>query len=184
MWHKLLRDARFHQVLLDADREIATETREKGCRACGGKLHGAAFRRKPRSGVELPAGYDIRFSFCCAEDGCRKRATPGSLRFLGRRVYLGLIVVLVPVLRHGPSVTRVRRLRELVGVSRRTVERWCRWWRSEFVQTPFWRLAQGRFVEPVAHEAVPSSLLERFAGDDEGRLVGVLRFLGPLSGSA
>ena len=33
--------------------------------------------------------------------GIRKRLTPASLRFLGQRVYLGLIVVLVPVLRHG-----------------------------------------------------------------------------------
>ena len=39
-------------------------------------------------------------------------------------------------------------------MSRRTVKRW---WRSEFVQTPFWRLAQGRFAEPVAHEELPSS---------------------------
>ena len=183
MWHKLLRDARFHEVLLDADREIASETRGKGCPACGGKLHGAVFRRKPRSGVALPAEYDIRFSFCCAEEGCRKRVTPASLRFLGRRVYLGLIVVLAAVLRHGASPTRVGRLRELVGVSRRTVERWCRWWRSEFVETPFWRLAQGRFAEPVANEELPRSLVERFGGDDERKLVGVLRFLGPLSRS-
>ena len=115
LWHKLLRDARFHQVLLEADREIATETRAKGCAACGGRLHAATYERKPRSGVQLPAEYDKRFSFCCAEEGCRKRVTPASLRFLGRRVYLGLIVVLVPVLRHGASPTRVRRLRELAG---------------------------------------------------------------------
>ena len=184
MWHKLLRDARLHQVLLEADREIASETRARGCPACGGRLHVATYERKPRSGVQLPAEYDKRFSFCCAKDGCRKRVTPASLRFLGRRVYLGLIVVLVPVLRHGPSPTRVRRLRELVGVSRRTVERWCRWWHSELVQTPFWRLAQGEFAEPVAHEELPSSLLQGFGGDDESKLVGALRFLGPLSGTA
>ena len=184
MWHKLLREARFHLALLEADREIASEARGEGCPACGGRLHGAAFARKPRGGVELPAEYDIRFSFCCAEQGCRKRVTPASLRFLGRRVYLGLIVVLVPVLRHGASPTRVRRLRKLVGVSRRTVERWCRWWRSEFVETPFWRLTRGRFAEPVAQGDLPSSLLERFGGDDEGKLVALLRFLGPLSGLA
>ena len=183
MWHKLLRDARFHLSLLEADREIARATRNKGCPACGGRLHGAAFARKPRSGVALPAEYDIRFSFCCAEEGCRKRVTPASLRFLGRRVYLGLIVVLVGVLGHGASRTRVGRLREQVGVSRRTVERWCRWWRSEFVQTPFWRLAQGRLAKPVTLAALPSSLLERFAGDEAGKLVALLKFLRPLSGA-
>ncbi len=104
------------------------------------------------------------FSFCCAEDGCRKRVTPASLRFLGRRVYLGLIVVLVAALRHGPSPTRVRKLRELTGVSRRTVERWCRWWRNGFVETPFWQMARAEFAEPVAEAALPSSLLGAVRG--------------------
>ena len=81
-------------------------------------------------------------------------------------------MVLVPLLRHGASPTRVRRLRELVGVSRRTVERWCRWWRSGFVETPFWRLAWGRFAQPMTHAALPSSLLERFAGDEAGEAGG------------
>ena len=117
LWHKLLRDARFHELLLEADREIAAEARRKGCPVCAGRLHGAAYGRKPRSGVALPVTYDVRFSFCCAEEGCCKRTTPVSLRFLGRRVYLALIVVLVPVLRQGPSRTRVQRLQELVGVS-------------------------------------------------------------------
>ena len=46
MWHKLLRDARFHQVLLEVDREIATETRANGCPACRGRLHAAPYERK------------------------------------------------------------------------------------------------------------------------------------------
>jgi len=42
-------------------------------------------------------------SFCCALDGCRSRATPPSLRFLGRKVYLAAIVVLIAILRHGAT---------------------------------------------------------------------------------
>ena len=183
MWHKLLRDARFHELLLEADRQIATEVHGNGCLVCCGKLHVAAYPRRPRSGIALRSGYERRFSFCCAEDGCRKRVTPASLRFLGRRVYLGLIVVLVAALRHGPSPTRVRKLRELTGVSRRTVERWCRWWRNRFVETPFWQMARAEFAEPVAEAALPSSLLERFAGDHQERLHALLRFLSPLGRS-
>ena len=183
LWHKLLRDARFHELLLEADRQIAAEVHGKGCPVCCGKLHVAAYPRKPRSGIALRSGYERRFSFCCAEDGCRKRVTPASLRFLGRRVYLGLIVVLVAALRHGPSPTRVRKLRELTGVSRRTVERWCRWWRNGFVETPFWQMARAEFAEPVAEAALPSSLLERFAGDHQERLHALLRFLSPLGRS-
>jgi hypothetical protein len=36
-----------------------------------------------------------RFSFCCDRDGCRNRATPPSVRFLGRKVYLGAVVMLI-----------------------------------------------------------------------------------------
>ena len=63
---------------------------------CGGVLHSVGIRRKPRG---RPAGlgeeHDQRFSFCCAADGCRTRKTPPSFRFLGRKVYLGAVVVLV-----------------------------------------------------------------------------------------
>ncbi len=180
MWHKLLRDARFHELLLEADRQIAAEVHGKGCPVCCGKLHVAGYPRKPRSGIALPAAYDSRFSFCCAEAGCRKRVTPASLRFLGRRVYLGLIVVLVATLRHGPSPTRVRKLRELTGATRRTVERWCRWWRNGFLETPLWQMARAEFAEPVAEAALPSSLLERFTGKHQERLQALLRFLSPL----
>jgi hypothetical protein len=47
----------------------------------------------------LLPGFDVealsrRTSFCCHRDGCRERATPPSVVFLGRRVYAGAAVVL------------------------------------------------------------------------------------------
>ena len=125
MWQKFLTDARFHEALLEIDRQIAAEARERGCPECGGVLHVASFPRKPRGGPQLTDEHEIRLSFCCAREGCRKRVTPASLRFLGRRVYWATIVVLVPVMRQGPKPKRMRRFQELLGVSRRTVERWC-----------------------------------------------------------
>ncbi len=80
-----------------------------------------------------------RTSFCCAR--CRKRVTPPSVRFLGRRVYLGAIVVLACVLRQWPTPWRVARLGEVLGVSRDTLARWHRWWRDVFVRTAFWKAA-------------------------------------------
>ena len=46
-------------------------------------------------GPIAPAGEEFvrRFSLCCGREGCRKRATPPSLRFLGRRVYLCAVVL-------------------------------------------------------------------------------------------
>jgi hypothetical protein len=183
--HKLLRDARFHSFLLEADRELAAAERAKGCGRCGGVLHSASYPRKPRGGPSgLGDDHGRRLSYCCAEEGCRGRATPASLRFLGRKVYLGAVVTLVSAMRHGATPARMQRLRELVGVSRRTVERWRVWWRETFAASPFWRMASGAFLPPVERSLLPASLLQRFSGDEQSRLVALLRLLGPLSGGA
>jgi Homeodomain-like domain len=185
LYRALLQDARFYGFELEVDRQRAADTRAEGCQECGGALHAGDFHRKPRGG---PAGLapecDVRFSFCCAEDGCRTRHTPPSLRFLGRKVYLGAVVVVVSAMRHGATPARMRKLRDLLGVSRRTVERWRRWWREVFAQSPFWRIAAAAFAPPVETSLVPASLLERFSDDDTARLVGLLRFLGPITGGA
>jgi len=184
LWHTLFQDARFHAALLDVDVMVAAAARLAGCADCGGRLHAAPYARKPRGGPDLPREHSVRLSFCCAADGCRRRTTPPSLRFLGRRVYVETVVVLVAVLRHGLSPTRLRRLRELTGVSRWTVRRWCVWWRTSFAESLFWRVASAAFVPPPATALLPASLLECFQGGDEERLVLLLRFLGPITGGA
>jgi len=185
LYRVLSRDARFHGVVLEIDRDVAAAARAKGCEACGGTLHRACYSRKPRGG---PAGLDgesdLRFSLCCAERECRKRHTPPSLRFLGRKVYLGAVVVLVSTLRHGATPARMRKLREHLGVSRRTVERWRTWWREAFAESAFWRVASSAFMPSVETGRLPASLFERFLGNEEERLVLLLRFLGPITGGA
>lgn len=126
--------------------------------------------------------YEWRFSFCCAQEGCRRRATPPSVRYLGRRVYLGAVVVLVTALQAGITPARAQRLHALLGVSGRTLKRWQAWWRTTFVATAFWRAVQGRFVPPVSVDTLPTSLLDRFQGPDERTpLLHLLRFVGPLT---
>jgi len=178
-----LQDARFHTLLLRADQDVAVAARGEGCPQCGGALHSAPYERKPRGGPPgLGEEHDRRFSFCCAEDGCRKRHTPPSLRFLGRKVYLGTVVVLVSAMRHGATPARMQKLRDHLQVSRRTVERWRAWWREAFAESPFWRIAAAAFMPLVDAGLLPASLLERFSGDDEARMVGLLRFLVPITG--
>jgi hypothetical protein len=183
LYQAVLADAKFHAQLLVFDRDLSASARAAGCRRCGGTLHSAKFPRKPRGG---PAGldkeYDRRFSFCCATDGCRKRMTPPSLRFLGRKVYLAAIVALVAIMRHGVTTSRMGRLSQVIGVDRRTIERWRAWWREGFTATPFWQAARACFMPPIDPERLPASLLERFSGDDSDRLVALLRFVGPVTG--
>jgi hypothetical protein len=183
LYRELLADATFHNLLLACDRDLADTARAGRCSLCGGVLHSATYPRKPRGRpVKLGHEHDRRFSFCCAVDGCRSRATPPSLRFLGPKVYLATIVVLVSIMRHGASASRVRRMNEAVGVDRRTVERWRRWWRDNFTATPFWQIARAAFMPPVEHDRLPASLLDRFGDDSADAVVALLRFLAPITG--
>ena len=118
MCHALLRDASLYAQLLTFDQDLAAEARAAGCGFCGGRLHSARYPRKPRGGLEdLGPDYTTRLSFCCAVDGCRRRTTPPSVRYLGRRVYLGAVVVLVTALRGGITATRAAQLRAWLGVA-------------------------------------------------------------------
>lgn len=182
---ELLSDPRFYAALLEFDRDLAISTRSSGCNACGGVLHGASYPRKPRGGPEgLGGEFDTRFSFCCAAGGCRRRATPPSVRFLGRKVYLGAVVVLITAMLHGPTPARLARLAALIGASPRTIARWRAWWQTTFAEMPFWKAAAGRFATPIDIESLPLSILERFVGDDQQRLAAVLRFLSPITTSS
>lgn len=182
MCHALLRDTSLYEQLLTLDYDLAAEARAAGCGFCGGRLHSARYPRKPRGGLEdLGPDYTTRLSFCCAGDGCRRRTTPASVRYLGRRVYLGAVVVLITALSGGITATRAAQLRAWLGVSVRTLKRWRTWWQATFVTSAFWRGAQGRFMPPVAPAALPASLLERFAGDARTRLVHALTFLAPVT---
>lgn len=181
MYAELLGDARLYDLLLRIDEELAAQARAEGCR-CGGRLHSACYRRKPRGApLALGEGYDRRLSFCCAEDRCRRRTTPPSVRFLGRKVYLGAVVVLVSTLRQGANPRRVRVLQEMFGVGERTLRRWRQWWQRIFVEGSFWRGARGRFMPTIAAQELPRALAERFGADASGGLCRLLRFLSPIT---
>ena len=192
MYQNLLKQSSLYGALRGFDEIVAAEVRERGCQAetgkrggpCKGKLHRADYPRKPRGAtpeVERDPVYRKRLSFCCAKEGCRRRSTPPSALFLGRKVYLGAVVVLVSVLRQGPSPTRLSRLRELVGVSAETVRRWRKWWLSSFAESAFWRAARGLVPQPVNESQLPGSLLAVFEGTGREQLEALLRFIRPLT---
>lgn len=180
---KLLGDAKFYHVLERIDAELAGATRQAGCRVCLGRLHSARYSRKSRGGPpDLPASYERRASFCCAVDGCRKRATSPSVRFLGRRLYLGAVVMLASAMQHGVSAVRANRLKELFGVSRQTLARWRHWWLETFPVSRFWQSVRGRFMPALDESTLPLAVLERFdPNEHEVSVVGVLRLLQPIS---
>jgi hypothetical protein len=175
-----LANPQLHQFLEKVDWDLAEKIRQDGCLYCAGKLHRAKYKRKPRAGSKkIEALY--RHSFCCDLDGCRKRHTPPSVRFLGRRVYWGVVVVLVSAAHHGIKPERMRVLREALGIDRRTLERWRQWWLETFVQSSFWKIARARFMPLVCEKTLPLSLGRAFQLDRRDRLLELLKFLSPLT---
>jgi len=180
--HAFLTDAKFYQLLTRIDESIAEDVRAGGC-ACGGVLHSARYPRKPRGlRAALDEAYERRLSLCCARDGCRRRHTPPSVRFLGRKVYLGVMVVLVTALHHGLSEPRRRRLIEHLDVPAQTLWRWRRWWREQFLASRCWQALAGQLIPPIAGERLPGSLLERLTARTlSERLVELLMLISPVT---
>jgi len=169
-------------LLLRIDKELAEKVRERRCSECGGPLHVANYPRKPRGKPFHDTDtYWLRYSFCCGH--CRHRMTPPSVRFLGRRVYLGLIVFLVTACRQDVLPQQMKELKKTLGVSRRTLLRWKRWWNEFFPKSDFWQQAKRQlFPRLDTALSVPESLKKLFdVGSSLDNLIKLLRFIAPIT---
>lgn len=166
MSHNPLRFSRSARLLVVIDQAIAHEVRSGHCPQCGGTLHVADYPRKPRGlGAFQTRDFQTRLSFCCANDGCRKRCTPPSVRFLGRKVYVAVIVTLVTALQHGLTPRRRQRLIDHLDLCPQTIHRWQRWWRDVFALTRCWREQHSHFLPQLRPAQLPGALLGRLLGD-------------------
>ncbi len=178
-----INDPRLYAFLLQIDKDLASETRKKGCPHCGGVLHSACYPRKPK-GLSVPIDRKerVRFSFCCSTDGCRRRVTPPSVRFLGRKRYLGAVVVLLSAMFRGPTQRRAQELEKLIGISCKTLSRWQTWWQEIFTTSRFWWYRKGLIVPPLDGTCICRSLVERFSAQYKTVNLGrLLWFISPLS---
>lgn len=178
---ELLEDEKFFEGLFIEDAKEGEKVHAAGCPHCGGKLHQAHFPRKVRGiGEAASQWFQRRFSYCCSR--CRRRQTPASLRFLGRKVYAGAAVLVAAIMALSGSLAEAMRL---VGAAQRTVRRFRRWFGEKLLATDFWKGSSGTLGLPPEPRRMPLSLLERFVADDDAeRLLLGLRFLSPLSASA
>ena len=179
MYDAVAQDPSFFRFLTRIDRELAAETRQSGCQHCVGRLHVADFPRKPRG---CPAAvieeYSRRLSFTCGR--CDLRATPPSVRFLPRRIYVAVVLMLSSP----PDGASAEHLSRELSVSRRTMRRWRQWWTEAFPRTTLWRSVRSRFMPPIALTQLPGSLLDRFSSRAPTvRLTQALRLLSALSAS-
>jgi len=89
--------------------------------------------------------------------------------------------VLATAMQQGVTPVRAKRLRELLGVSYQTLARWRTWWKTAFIESAFWKAARAAFSTTADESRCPLSLLARLGGDEEMRLVALLRFIRELS---
>lgn len=169
MFHLFSSESTFFQKLLKFDYDKITELKAKGCPHCSGKLDQANFRRKPRCPFgDLPEDFHLRFSLCCRRQGCRKRCTPPSPRFFGRRVYWSLAMLLISaqLLCHGPDT--------------RTQMRWHHWWNQGFKQSTSYKAIRSYFFSSVqgTGSEYPYRLLEQSRHSSES-ILNLLAMLAP-----
>lgn len=171
----------FFEGLTAIDAAIVARAAAEACRFCGGPLHRGDYARKPRGGLMAAAAeaFGRRFSLCCGREGCRRRATPPSVRFLGRRVYVGAVVIIASVI--ALAMTAAGATRRATGVPARTTRRWLRWWRGPFVATPVFVDLAARLVPAVARSRLPSSMLERLDAEPAARVQRLLAWLAPIT---
>ena len=170
----------FFALLEQQDKQIAGRVAAEGCPRCRGPLYRGDYDRKPRGALIAPAGeaFVRRFSLCCGREGCRKRATPPSLRFLGRRVYLGAVVIVVSLV--AQALATARAIQRATGVPARTTQRWLSWWRGPFLTTEVFLAVRARLVG-VDIDALPASIVDRFEGTYRQQVGAMLHLLAPLT---
>jgi hypothetical protein len=100
---------------------------------------------------------------------------------LGRKVYAGVVVVLVSAMMHGPRDRRLQRLQQELPVDRRTLKRWRQWWTQIFVRCAFWKAERGRFGRRMAEARKPLELVEAFGAQQIEGLVKLMKFLSPIT---
>ena len=184
MAYKFILSINFHLLLNKIDQESANQAQQQGCPYCGHALHQANY---PRSPFGLLAAfrdhYDKRLSFCC--DTCRKRTTPQSVRFFGRRWFPAPLFMLISALMLGPNERRCAQVKRHFGmvVSEATWKRWRRWWRESFMATKFWQQAKGLVTSGLGtSRPLPRALLDLFQGAPAKKMRLLLQFLAPLTG--
>jgi hypothetical protein len=183
---QFLANASLFEFLLKADRDIACAAQEKGCVHCDGPLDAAHYRRKPRGGPPgLKEEVLLRYSFCCRQEGCRRRLTPPSTRFFGASVYFSSVVILAVAMMGDMSTASFAKLSATYGIDRRTLKRWRVFFTATIASRPAWGLVTARFMPPLDASNYILSMLSRFSVDltdiAHDALSRLLTFIYPLS---
>jgi len=177
-----IQKASLYHLLFLIDADLAEQQRGQNCPFCGSVLHYSNYFRKPRGGPEdLPEEFLIRHSLCCSK--CRRRVLPVSCRFWGRRVYWGVVMLVVCSLRQRrTSGYGIAKLRQLLDISRQTLSRWAQYFAQVFPLSSAWQRMKGRIGAGVLRGALPGAVLHFFTSRFESAEKGLIASVQFLSG--
>lgn len=156
----------FFEELRNLDHALFLKVKSEGCLLCKSQLDTSNFKRKPRG---LGEREEIRYSLCCRKEGCRKRVTPPSLRFFGRRVYSAWVFIL--------ALNYLKELGLQDKILKQTLARWKSFWRIQLSeQGPFMRKARS-FLPPALGECtLPGDILPYFKFPEKNSWIQILKF--------
>lgn len=179
MFLSSVKKVNLYKLLFLIDEDLADQERHKRCPFCNSPLHFSNYLRKPRGGPEnLPEEIRIRHSLCCSSESCRRRVLPPSCRFLGRKVYFKVSILVMLTLKQGhPESYSFRQIGDLFKVSRQTLKRWIVYFKEVFPVSSVWQRLRGRVGLEVSQGSLPSSLVLFFTGFSESVEVGLLKLL-------
>lgn len=175
---------KLYHLLFQIDKDLAEHQREKTCPFCNSPLHYSNYSRKPRGGPEnLPEEYLLRHSLCCSAEECRRRVLPGSLRFWDRRVYFGIVMLVVVTLQQRRTVGySASKLMKIFGVSRHTLKRWTQYFEDTFPFSSRWKKVKGRISIDVSNTALVAAVVSDFIKHSSSVERGLVLSLAFLSG--
>ena len=177
MFDGMVLGSEFFRALEREDAALAAQVARRRCPRCGGPLHRADYKRKPRGGVFAAAGeaFARRYSLCCGQ--CRRRKLPPSLRFLGRRVYLAVVVIVATAV----LLLRAATAAIETAVPTRTLKRWRGWWQGPFRQSSVFVMLCARLLLAPSTDTLPLSMLTGVEGSEVERVAWLLERLKPLT---
>ncbi len=187
MLSDLLKNKSLFYRLYLIDKKVAEKYRKKPCPYCNSTLHYANYPRKPRGeSNSLQEECFIRFSLCCSKEGCRRRLIPPSCRFMGRKVYWQ-VVILVTISdgQNKSSDTSTFKLSSLLGIPHNTIKRWIDFFRNIFPSSQQWQRLRGLITSTIKNTELPASLINYFLTSKSSALhalVSCLKFLSQGSG--
>ena len=184
MYTQIYLEASFWLLLSDIDEKIAHFYHQLPCFYCAKRMYWGNYPRKPR-GLP-PMAEDIfafRYGHCCS--GRRRRRTPPSARFLGRRVYVASFIMMI----FCPDTSNDNDHMKLVdsvsvGMDLITPIRWISWWSLDIPVSSIWKKICGLLGINISNEFLPHFISHQFAKKNinaEKAVLALLEFLAPIA---